>query len=71
MSKVICSTPGATLTAPEQLLYSVRDAARMLSISECTVRSLAAGGELGSTRVGDRLLFSRPQLDRFVSRCRA
>jgi excisionase family DNA binding protein len=71
MPKTICNSHGATLTAPEQLLYSVKDAARMLAISECTVRSLAAGGELGSTRVGDRLLFSRPQLDRFISRCRA
>jgi excisionase family DNA binding protein len=60
-----------TTTAPDRLLFDVKTTARMLSVSECTVRSLAASGTPPCTRVGDRLLFSRPQLDKFVGRCAA
>ena len=55
-----------TTTTMEPLLYDVKTAARMLSISECSVRSLASAGKLPSTRIGDRLLFSPKQLAQFA-----
>lgn len=41
---------------PEPLL-SIADAARYLSVSTTTVRNLAVGGKVRSTRVGDRIRF--------------
>lgn len=51
--------------APEPLL-SIADAARYLSVSTTTVRSLAVGGRVRSTRVGDRIRFRRAWLDEWI-----
>jgi len=51
---------------PDSVAYSVEEAARALSLSERTVRSLVAGGDLGSLKVGRRRLISRSALYEFV-----
>jgi excisionase family DNA binding protein len=49
-----------------QALLSIADAAKYLNISTSTVRNLAVGGRLRSTRIGDRLRFRREWLDAWV-----
>jgi DNA binding domain, excisionase family len=51
--------------APEPLL-TIADAARYLSVSTTTVRNLAVGGKVRSTRVGDRIRFRRAWLDEWI-----
>ncbi|MDQ6910877.1 MAG: helix-turn-helix domain-containing protein [Actinomycetota bacterium] len=51
--------------APEPLL-SIADAARYLNASTTTVRNLAVGGKVRSTRVGDRIRFRRTWLDEWI-----
>ena len=49
----------------DQLLYSRRDAARILGgISARTVDKLVRRGDLQSTKVGDRPMFHRDELNR-------
>lgn len=48
-------------------LLSVFAAAEDCSLSESTIRRLAASGELRSVRVGNRLLFRPEDLDAFIS----
>jgi excisionase family DNA binding protein len=50
----------------DQLLYSRKDAAGLLSISVRTLNSLVAGGRIKAKRIGRRTLISRHELDRFV-----
>lgn len=52
-------------SAPPALL-SIADAAEYLNVSTSTVRNLAVGGRLRSTRIGDRLRFRREWLDAWV-----
>jgi len=68
MPETICSTRNASV---EVLLYDVRTVAKMLSVSECTVRSLTSAGTLACTKIGDRVLYTRKQLDRFISKASA
>ena len=49
-----------------QALLSIADAAKYLNVSTSTVRNLAVGGKLRSTRIGDRLRFRREWLDAWV-----
>ncbi len=51
--------------SPEPLL-SIADAARYLNVSTTTVRNLAVGGKVRSTRVGDRIRFRRGWLDEWI-----
>jgi excisionase family DNA binding protein len=51
--------------APEPLL-SIADAARYLAVSTTTVRNLAVGAKVRSTRVGDRIRFRRAWLDEWI-----
>jgi excisionase family DNA binding protein len=50
---------------PEPLL-SIADAARYLNVSTTTVRNLAVGARVRSTRVGDRIRFRRVWLDEWI-----
>lgn len=50
---------------PESLL-TLADAARYLAVSTTTVRNLAVGGKVRSTRVGDRIRFRRVWLDEWI-----
>jgi excisionase family DNA binding protein len=47
-------------------LLSIADAARYLNVSTTTVRSLAVGGKVRSTHVGDRIRFRRAWLDEWI-----
>jgi excisionase family DNA binding protein len=49
-----------------EALLTITDAARYLSVSTSTVRNLAVGGKLRSTRVGDRIRFRRDWLDSWI-----
>lgn len=55
----------ATAGGPEPLL-TIADAAQYLSVSTTTVRNLAVGGKVRSTRVGDRIRFRRAWLDEWI-----
>ena len=57
--------PSATGIEP---LLTIADAARYLSVSTTTVRNLAVGGKVRSTRVGDRIRFRRDWLDEWIDR---
>ena len=47
-------------------LLTIADAAQYLSVSTTTVRNLALGGKVRSTRVGDRIRFRRAWLDEWI-----
>lgn len=47
-------------------LYSVREAARYLGISQWTVRALKSAGKLRCVRQGRRVLFDIRDLDWFI-----
>jgi excisionase family DNA binding protein len=49
-----------------QALLSIVDAAKYLNVSTSTVRKLAVGGGIRSTRIGDRLRFRREWLDAWI-----
>lgn len=50
----------------EQLLVSLREAAKMLGVSQRTTWQLAADGRLPSIRIGSRRLFSPETLREWV-----
>lgn len=52
----------------EQLLFSKKDAARILGLSPRTLDYLLACKELKATRVGRRVLISRKELENFARR---
>lgn len=54
-------------TTPEKLLLSIKEAARMLSVSDRTVWTLTNKGLLPVTRIGSRTLYSVESLRRFIS----
>jgi excisionase family DNA binding protein len=67
-AEFVRSTPGAetaTTASPEPLL-TIADAARYLNVSTTSVRNLAVGGKVRSTRVGDRIRFRREWLDIWI-----
>ena len=56
-----------TPTTDEPLLVSIREAARLLSISPNTAWSLLASGQLHPVRIGRRTLVARTTLDAFIA----
>jgi len=50
----------------KKLLYSVRECAAALGISPNMVRRMEGRGELPCVRIGDRVLFSATELQRFI-----
>ncbi len=50
----------------QKLLYDLRAAAEMISISHWTLRRKVLNGELKPTHVGRRVLISRTELERFA-----
>ena len=53
---------------PEQILFTPKQAAAVLSLSQRTLWSLTARGELRATRVGRCVRYSRAALEDFVNR---
>ena len=52
----------------EKLLYDVRSAAELLSISHWTLRRMLLDGRLRATKLGRRLLVHRRDLERFAQK---
>ena len=52
----------------EKLLYDVRAAAELLSISHWTVRRMLLDGRLRATKLGRRLLVHRRDLQQFAQK---
>lgn len=50
----------------EPLAVSVKEAARMLCLSERTVRDLASDGKIPSKRIGGRLIFPLVKLKQWM-----
>ena len=50
----------------ESLLVNVRIAAKMLNISERTLRTITKSGELPVVRIASRVLYSREDLAEFI-----
>jgi len=50
----------------QPMLFSQRQTAEALAVSEKTVRRLVARGELAVIRVGRRVLITRDELARFI-----
>jgi len=50
----------------ESLLVNVGDAAKMLNISERTLRTITKRGELPTVRIASRVLYSREDLVEFI-----
>ena len=51
-------------STPQQPPYNVEQVAALLGICTNTVRTLEKKGELPSIRLGKRILFPRPPIDR-------
>jgi excisionase family DNA binding protein len=49
-----------------KILYDVKETSAVLSISPQMVRRLVTHGQLRATRVGDRVLLSASELQRYV-----
>jgi len=49
-----------------KILYNVSEASAVLSISPQMVRRLVTQGQLRATRIGDRVLLSATELQRYV-----
>lgn len=48
---------------PDTILVAVPEAARLMGVSEDTIRALEGSGTLPSVRIGRRVLFSRAGLE--------
>ncbi len=53
---------------PSRVLYSVRETAKLIAVSERSVYNLLERGELKSVRIGGRRLVRRDELDSFINR---
>lgn len=53
---------------PDRILYSVPEAARLMSIGRSTLYQLMANGELPSVKIGTRRLVARNSIDAYVER---
>lgn len=53
----------------ERILYSVPDAAALLSLSARYIYLLIASGDIKATRIGSRTLIQRMELERFITSC--
>ena len=51
----------------QPLLHTKKDAAKLLSLSLRTIDNLVLRKKLKPTRVGNRVLFQRKELERFAS----
>lgn len=51
---------------PARMLFSVEEAAMMLSIHRSTVYDLVANGSLASLKIGRRRLISRHAMEQFI-----
>ena len=51
----------------QQLAYSEQDAARLLSISPRTLFTLRKEGKVRAVRVGNRVIYAREELKRFLA----
>jgi excisionase family DNA binding protein len=56
------------VTGTERLLYDLKTAAALLSVSPSTLRSLVQRQEIRSVRLGDRVLFAPADLERYVTK---
>jgi excisionase family DNA binding protein len=50
----------------DQLVVSVKDAAKLLNLGRSTIRDLLKAGKLPHKRVGRRILIPRKAVERFV-----
>lgn len=55
------------MTTPERIAWSVTEAAEALGVHPASVRRLIAAGQLGSLRVGRRVLVPDAELRRLVA----
>jgi excisionase family DNA binding protein len=53
---------------PSRVLYSVKEAAKLMAVSERSIYNLLEQGTLKSVKVGARRLVRRDELDSFVNR---
>ena len=51
----------------QQLAYSEQDAARLLSISPRTLFTLRKEGKVRAVKIGNRVIYSREELQRFLA----
>lgn len=56
-----------TISIPARLLYTVREAAALLSVSENTVWNLLQRGELRGVKVGRSRKITADELQRYVA----
>jgi excisionase family DNA binding protein len=55
-----------TVTADQPLLFTTRQAARLLAIGESVVRELIARGEIESVKIGNARRITRAGIERYV-----
>ena len=55
--------------AVERVLYNKSQTAQMLGIAPSTLNNYYADEKISCVRIGDRVLFSRKNIDEFVARC--
>ncbi len=61
--------PNKLSTDPE--LLTVSEAAKLLNVSERSIRRLLASGELGSYKIRRTIRISRPDIDAYLDLCRS
>lgn len=61
--------PTIDLPQNPKILFDVREAAEMLSVSQVTIRREVAAGRIHHVRIGDRVLFHLTDLEAFVASC--
>lgn len=57
------------LKTREEILFSEREAARLLGVSRITVLRMRQQGRIGFYRIGTRVLFDRNHIAEFKSVC--
>jgi excisionase family DNA binding protein len=60
-------TPTAAAAAPARLLYTVREAQRLLSLSHATLYRLLATGELTGRKIGTRTYIPAASIEAFLA----
>ncbi|QIL01355.1 helix-turn-helix domain-containing protein [Sphingomonas sinipercae] len=58
------NTPAAD--CPERIAYSIKEAAAVSGLGRTTIYSLIAQGELRRTKIGQRTLIPRAELERIL-----
>ncbi len=54
------------MSSPERRLLNLKEAARYFNISQVTMRRLAWAHRVPCVRFGKRVMFDRPDLDKFI-----